>query len=99
MLKEKTRALQVTAEAVQGNYTFRTEYHVSGRSELVNINCQVYKATEDTQEYIGNMILESGNQNICIRENEDLAELLPTFEGIIAEVKATLVEPTEPAEK
>lgn len=99
MLKEKTRALQVTAEAVQGNYTFRTEYNVSGRSELVNINCQVYKATEDTQEYIGNMILESGNKNICIRENEKVSELLPTFEGIIAEVKATLVEPTEPAEK
>ena len=96
MLLEKSRNTQVTAEAVQGNYTFRTEYRVSGKSELMNINCQVYKTTEgDQQEYVGNMSLESGNKNICIRETEQVSELLPTFESIITEVKASLV--AEPA--
>lgn len=92
MLVEKSRNLQVSAEATVGNYTFRTEYHVSGKSELVNISCQVYKTMESSeQEYVGNMSLESGNKNICIRENEQVSELLPTFETIIAEIRASLV--------
>lgn len=97
MLVEKTRNLKVTAEAVQGNYVFQVEY-LFDSTTLEKCSCQVYKKTEnELQDYIGNMSLEKGNKNICIRENEDLAELLPTFESIIAEVKATLVEPTEPA--
>jgi|GEM_PF-3138459 len=96
MLVERSRNTQVTAEAVQGNYTFRTEYRVSGKSELVNLSCQVYKTTESSeQDYIGVMSLESGNKSICIRETEQVAELLPTFESIITEVKASLV--AEPA--
>ena len=95
MLVERSRNLQVSAEATVGNYVFRTEYRVSGKSELMNINCQVYKTTESSQEYVGNMSLESGNKNICIRETEQVSELLPTFESIITEVKASLV--AEPA--
>lgn len=95
MLVERSRNTQVTAEAVQGNYTFRTEYRVSGKSELMNINCQVYKTVGDQQDYVGNMSLESGNKNICIRETEQVSELLPTFEAITTEVKASLV--AEPA--
>lgn len=91
MLVEKSRNLQVGAEVTVGNYTFRTEYRVSGKSELMGVNVQVYKQQEQINDYIGSMSLEAGNKSICIRDTEQVAELLQTFEAIVAEIKAALV--------
>lgn len=94
MLVEKSRNLQVNAEASVGNYMFRTEYRVAGKSELISVNCQVYKTGEAINEYVGSMSLESGNKSICIRDTEQVAELLPTFEAIVTEIKQSLAPTT-----
>lgn len=101
MLVEKSRTVEVTAEVTNETHAYGVRYKLNG-NELVSLHCDVSKKvpeevdtpggkqTVNPVERIGIMFKESGNKQISLRENEDIAPHVVVFEQILAEVVTSL---------
>lgn len=101
MLVEKSRITEITAEVTNATHVYGVRYKLNG-NELVSLHCDVSKKvpeevdtpggkqTVNRVERIGIMFKESGNKQISLRENEDIAPHVVVFEQILAEVVTSL---------
>lgn len=87
MLTEKTRSIEVTAEAVVGDSTYNVT-HKSDNGVLSEVNCNVFK--EGT--HVGFIRFKDGGVNTQFRDGVDAIQHLTVFNDILAEIKAAVAE-------
>lgn len=101
LLTEKSRMVDVTAQAQKDEFVYDVNYRFEGNT-LQRLCCDVKRTVEQSDKpfegaqnmgqemYLGYMINESGNKQICLPEDMDIAPHLSMFEEILCEVKDAL---------
>lgn len=99
LLKEINRTASVSAEAKSGEFTYNVGYTIEN-GIIRSLNCDVKQTVQESvevpggemqtverEEHLGYLLNESGNIQISLRENVDIAPHLTMFNAILKKVK------------
>lgn len=92
ILQNAVFSKRVTAQASDDNYNYHVDYEVadSGKA-LVTVTIN---ASDKSGKYVGSMTynINNNSNNVSCPCTMEIAALLPMFDSILAEIKATLIE-------
>ena len=90
ILQNAVVAKKVTATAQDENYRYNVAYEVGDNGKVldsVNIN-----AVDKDGKYAGSMNYQNANKSVNVPDGIDGPSLMAMLDGIIVEIKSTLVE-------